>query len=130
MKKMPAAVLAVALMFGAACSYGTSGGTPAPVSLDPVGTYTFETSFDGQAITGEIIITGSKGAYGGSVEPDVGPPPVPITEVTVSGWEITLTADAGGEVLIIVMTFTGNSYTGSWALGLDSGELKGEKVEP
>lgn len=138
MKPMRAATMAAALMLAAACSSGTTTGagpapSPAPerpVDLDPVGTYTFETSFEGQTITRAIVITGSPGAYGGSVEPDVGPPPVPITDVTVNGQEITLAADAGGEELIIVMTFTGKTYTGTWVLGFDSGELRGERVEP
>ena len=136
MTEMRTVALTVALVLGVACASGTAGSPGAPPEpappppLDPVGTYAFETSFEGQTISGKIFITGSPGAYGGSVEPEIGPPPVPITGVTVSGQEITLTADAGGEELTIVMVFTGKSYTGTWMLAFDSGELRGEKIEP
>jgi hypothetical protein len=97
--------------------------------LDPVGTYTFATTFQGAEISGQVIIRGEPGSYTGMVEPTTGPTAVEIYSVTVEGQTLTLYADAGGEDLVMTMTFAGgDSYTGSWMLGFDSGEVTGERV--
>ncbi len=146
MKRVSAACLALTVLGLAACS---SGGTttesptqapapadappPAPAqqeALDPVGTYTFSTTFQGMTVSGRIIIRGEPENYTGMVEPTEGPPPVEIYAVMVEGQKITVYADAGGDDLIMTMEFAGgSSYTGSWMLGFDGGELTGEKVE-
>jgi hypothetical protein len=97
--------------------------------LDPVGVYNFEASFEGQMINGRIVIRGEPGSYTGMVEPTTGPPPVEIYSVSVEGQVMTIFGDAGGEDLVITLTFVGNTYTGTWALGFDSGELSGSRVE-
>ncbi len=61
--------------------------------------------------------------------PNQGPPPTPILSVTVDGQEATIIADAGGEDLLITMTFEGDNYTGVWSLAGDSGELSGARLE-
>jgi hypothetical protein len=64
------------------------------------------------------------------VEPQAGgPPPVEIYSVTVEGQKVTVFADAGGEELIFGMECVGDSYTGSWTLGFDSGDATGERVK-
>ncbi|NIM52270.1 MAG: hypothetical protein GTN62_13355 [Gemmatimonadales bacterium] len=129
-------VFTLLLAVGAAvgCASGTAGAPPAtaepePEAVDPVGTYSFETTYQGQTVTGRIVITKTGESFGGVLEPDAGPPPVDIYRVTVDGQEMTVIGDAGGEDLVITMTFTGDTYTGSWVLGFDSGELKGERIK-
>ena len=126
MSKIPFIATAVALV--AACA-SQPPVPPAPPPLEPVGTYTFDSYFEGQPISGKIYITGSEGAYGGEVVPDQGPPPVPILSVTVTGQELTLLADAGGEDLVVTVIFDGDTFTGVWSLAGDSGELSGARIE-
>jgi len=145
MKRESAAILMFAMLaIGACSSGGTTAEAPAqapapaeappapaqPETIDPVGSYTFSTSFQGMTVSGGIIIRGEPGSYTGMVEPTEGPPPVEIYSVTVEGQKITLYADAGGDDLIMTMQFAGgSSYTGTWMLGFDSGEMTGEKAQ-
>ncbi len=131
MKRLSAFALATIALTVSACASGGGAAAPAPEPqpLDPVGTYSFESSYQGQAITGQIIIRGTPGNYSGSVEPMEGPPPVEIYSVRVEGQQITVFGDAGGEDLVITMNFTGGTYTGTWVLGFDSGELTGERLK-
>jgi hypothetical protein len=102
-----------------------------PAPLEPVGTYSFETLYQGQFMTGTIVVDpgAAEGQYQGVVRPDNGPPPVPIIEVTVLEREMTIVGDAGGDELIIVLVFDeeGVTYTGSWVIGFDSGEMTGQR---
>ena len=98
-----------------------------PVPLEPVGEFSFETVVDGQVADGRIVIEGSAGQYKGLVVPNWGPPPGPIIEVTVADSEMTVVADWGGEDLVIYMTFTGDTYTGSWSMGFDGGDMTGAR---
>jgi hypothetical protein len=115
----------LALAVTAACARG-----PAP--LEPAGTFSFETIVQGAQVTGTIVIDPGavEGQYQGSVRPGWGPPPVPIVEVTVLEREMTVVADWGGEELVIVLVFDedGGACVGSWALGLDFGEMTGERM--
>ncbi|MDH3290435.1 MAG: tyrosinase family oxidase copper chaperone [Gemmatimonadota bacterium] len=125
-------VLAVAVAGGvAACAAkgGVEAAAPAPAPLDPVGVYSFSTIYQGGPMTGRIVIRGAPGSYTGTVEPADGPPPTEIYSVIVEGQELQIVADAGGEDLIIAMTFAGDRFTGSWILGFDSGEMTGTRVE-
>jgi hypothetical protein len=101
---------------------------PTPAPLDPVGVYSFSTIYQGGPMTGRIVIRGAPGSYTGMVEPAGGPPPTQIYSVTVEGQKLLILADAGGEDLMLEMTFTGDRYTGSWMLGFDSGEMTGARV--
>lgn len=101
---------------------------PAPAPLDPAGVYSFSTIYQGEPMTGRIVIRGVPGSYTGVVEPTAGAPPVEIYSVMVEGQQVRILADAGGEDLMMTMTFTGDQYTGSWVLGFDSGEMTGTRV--
>ena len=123
-------VAAVAIVV-AACS-GAGGAPPplAPEPFDPVGTYAFEAMAEGQTIPGEITIERVANGFGGMVTPEVGPPPVPIRTVSVAGRQVTISGDAGGQDLIIVIDVAQDgSFTGTWAVGGDGGDLKGQKLE-
>jgi hypothetical protein len=109
------------------CARGSSA-PPAPQPLDPVGVYSFETAYQGQAVTGRVTIRGEPGSYSGIIEPDAVAPPMDIYSVVVDGQQVTVVADAGYDDLVITMKFTGDSYTGTWVLGVDGGEMKGTRV--
>ncbi|MDH3458684.1 MAG: hypothetical protein OER90_17730 [Gemmatimonadota bacterium] len=134
MKSASAFISALSAATLAACSAsgaGTMAAAPTPAPFDPVGTFSFTTTYEGQAMGGRIVIRGEPGAYTGMVEPQAGgPPPVEIYAVTVEGQKVTVFADAGGEDLIMEMEFVGDRYTGSWTLGFQGGESTGERISP
>lgn len=107
---------------------------PAPKTLpavsDPVGTFSFSTVFQGDSLTGEIVIRGEPGRYSGMVTPTSGPEPVEIYMARVEGQTLTVFGDAGDEDLIITMQFTGDTYAGTWVLGFDTGEISGARLKP
>lgn len=103
---------------------------PLPAVLDPVGTFSFSTVFQGDSLHGEIVIRGDSGRYAGMVTPTSGPEPVEIYMARVEGQTLTVFGDAGDDDLIITMQFTGDRYTGSWALGFDTGEMFGARLKP
>jgi hypothetical protein len=94
--------------------------------VDPVGVYDFTTVFEGDAVSGTITITGSPGAYRGTVSSSV-TPDMPIRSVTVRGSTITVTADSDNGELVSTFTLTGQELTGEWSLGDASGTTKGRK---
>jgi hypothetical protein len=98
--------------------------------MDPLGTYSFSTTYQGMTVAGKIYIQGEPDNYTGLVEPSEGPPPVEIYAVTVEGQKITVYGDAGGDDLIMTMEFAGGTtYTGTWMVGFDGGDMTGEKLE-
>ena len=84
--------------------------------------------YQGEPVVGTIVIRGTEGGYTGMVDPETGPPEVPVYAVTVEGQTMTVFGDAGGDDLVITMEFTGDRYIGTWTLGFDSGEISGERV--
>ena len=131
------------LAIGACSSGGTTAEAPAQApapaeappapaqqeALDPVGTYTFSATYQGMTIPGRINVSGEPENYTGLIEAE-GQPPVEIYSVMVEGQKITVYGDAGGDDLIMTMEFAdGSSFTGSWMLGFDSGEMMGEKTK-
>jgi hypothetical protein len=80
-------------------------------------------------IPGRITVRGEPENYGGMIEAE-GQPSVEIYSVTVEGQKITVYGDAGGDDLIMTMEFAGgSSFTGTWMLGFDGGEMTGEKIQ-
>lgn len=119
-------VLSVAVGL-AACT----GAPEPPAPYDAVGTYLFETSIEGQPVTGTMRVErGPDGAYRGIVTPDWGQPPMPIRSVLVTDTTVTINADADGEALVVVMTFAeGGTFTAYWTVGDQGGEATVRKVE-
>jgi hypothetical protein len=99
--------------------------TPA-AALDPVGVYDFSTMIEGDQVTGTITITGSPGAYGGTISSSA-TPDMPIRSVTVSDSTITVTADTDNGELVSRFTLTGQDLSGEWTVGDMSGTTKGRK---
>lgn len=99
-----------------------------PAPLEPAGAFSFETVVEGQAVGGRIVITEAEGRYGGVIEPNWGPPPATILDVTVADPEITIVATWGAEDVVLYMTFTGDTFTGEWVMGFDGGDLTGARL--
>ena len=128
-----------ALVLLAACApAATSAGDPVPAptappavatsaAVNPVGTFEFTTSVNGDMVTGSVEVTGSSGAYGGTIRTSA-TPDIPVTGVTVNGQQMVVTADTPDGELTITMNFTGNNFTGGWTLGGGSGELRGQRA--
>ena len=128
-----------ALVLLAACApAATSAGDPTPAptapppvatsaAVNPVGTFEFTTSVNGDMVTGSVEVTGSSGAYGGTIRTSA-TPDIPVTGVTVNGQQMVVTADTPDGELTIAMNFTGNNFTGGWTLGGGSGELRGQRA--
>jgi hypothetical protein len=95
-------------------------------ALNPLGTFEFTTSVNGNPMTGTIEVTGGPGAYGGVVRTSA-TPDLPITGVVVEGDEMTVTSSVDGETLTMRLTFAGNDFTGGWTVAGDSGDLAGRR---
>ena len=118
--KRSAALLAVGLAL-TACSQSTSGGaaTPPPPApepetptLDAVGVYDISTSVEGQTMTGSITITGSPGAYTGTISSEFGT--VPLRNIEVDGMDLSFLADIPEATVAFLLTFEGDSFEGEW----------------
>lgn len=130
MRTFAASAAAAAVVAIAACSGGMSAADePAPWS--PAGTYNFTTTVQGMTVGGTMTVTDTDGVLGGIIEPDpaAGVPPIPFETAELAGNELTVTADAGGEVLFMVLTFAeDDSFDGSWSMAGDGGDVTGTKV--
>ena len=130
--KLTAALLAVGLAL-TACSQSTGGGTaaappqPEPTpTLDPTGIYDFETTVEGQPLTGTLTITGSPGAYSGSISSDM-MGTVALRSFTVDGMDLMFMADMPDATVSFFLTFEGDSFTGEWDAGGMTGLMSGTK---
>jgi hypothetical protein len=101
---------------------------PAASALNPVGKYEFTTSLQGQPLNGTMEVTGSPGAYRGSISTPA-TETIEITGVTVTGREVVVTGELPDGTLTIRMTFTdGPNFTGNWTLAGDGAALTGHRV--
>ncbi len=114
------ALLAVAALALAAC--GSSG----PPPLNPVGTFDFTTSVEGTAVQGTITITRNGDAYGGTVGTNV-TEPIGIRSVVVEGMAMTVVGDTPDGPVTMTVTFTGDTFAGSWTLAGMSGTMTGKR---
>jgi hypothetical protein len=136
MKNFHIAMLAVVM---AACAGSSSSTTtsatpqpvvaPKPAPLDPAGTYEFTTLVQGQTVTGTLTIAAAPtGGYTGRVVTNMFPE-IPITAASVEENKIVIAKGSmpDGE-LTIRMVMDGMNFTGTWALGADSGDFNGKKL--
>lgn len=99
----------------------------AVAALNPVGTFDFTaTAPDGSTSKGSIIITGFPGAYTGKVERD-GLGWTDLTSVTVEGQTITTSAPIPEGLVVTTVTFTGDEFTGKWAIQGMEGTISGKR---
>ena len=98
-----------------------------PAALNPVGNYEFATEVNGSPMKGSLVINGSTGAYGGKMTSDI-MPELPITSVVVDGQLVKMLADTPNGTVTIMLTFTGDTFTGNWELGGQGGNLSGKRI--
>jgi hypothetical protein len=97
-------------------------------SLNPVGEFEFSTMTpDGTPIRGTISISGTPGAYTGSIDTADHRGIFPIKAVVVSGQTMTINAEHPEGPLDVRLTFVADDFTGSWQLGTDTGEMAGKR---
>jgi hypothetical protein len=101
--------------------------TPAP-AVNPVGEFEWSSALpDGTPIKGTMVISGSPGAYTGSV--NAGEHGVfPIKNVVVTGQAMVINADHPDGPLDIRLSFVANDFNGSWHLGTETGEMVGKRL--
>lgn len=102
--------------------------TPAPApNLDPVGTFEFSTTVQGQTVNGVVTITKTDGVLGGKMMADI-MPEIPLKSVTVEGKKVTLVAETPDGVLTVVMEFEdADKFAGNWTLAGDGGSISGKR---
>jgi hypothetical protein len=100
--------------------------TPTP-AVNPVGELEWASALpDGTPIKGTIIISGSPGAYTGSVTAE-GLGVFPIKNVVVTGQTMVINADHPDGPLDIRLTFGGSDFLGSWHIGDSTGQMTGKR---
>jgi hypothetical protein len=126
-----------ALVLLAGCAPATPPADPMPAptappavatsaAVNPVGTFEFTTSVNGDMVTGSVEVAGQPGAYTGTIRTSISPD-IPVTGVTVNGQQMVVAADTPDGALTLTLNFTGNNFTGGWTLAGDSGELRGQR---
>jgi hypothetical protein len=126
-----------ALMVAAACSGNEPAPTVAPpppaavvpANVDPVGSYEFVTTVEGQEVTGTMTVTGTPGAYTGKILTSMFPE-MPVHGATVAGQSmIVKTSTPDGEILLH-FKFEGNAFTGHWEFnGQPGGNFTGKRLK-
>lgn len=134
MKRMLAAA---ATLLAAACTPAAPPADPMPsasasapvaaAGVNPLGTFNFSTTVQGDPVTGSIEVTGTPGAYGGTLRTSV-TPDIPLSGVTVQGQRMVVTSDTPDGQLVLTLNFEGNAFTGGWTLNGGSGDLTGQRV--
>jgi hypothetical protein len=100
--------------------------TPAP-AVNPVGAFEWASALpDGTPIKGTVAISGSPGAYTGSITAD-GLGIFPIKTVVVTGQTMVVNADHPDGNLELRLTFGGDEFLGSWHLGDSTGQMTGKR---
>lgn len=126
MKQFTLAFAGALLLAG--CSHSTGGTAatpPPPATLDPVGTYEYTTSVEGQTMIGTMTITGSPGAYSGTISSDMGT--IPMRNISIEGMELSFLGDLPDVTVSFVLLFDGDSFEGEWDAGGMMGLMSGTK---
>ncbi|HJU67498.1 MAG TPA: hypothetical protein VJ650_04550 [Gemmatimonadaceae bacterium] len=99
--------------------------TPA---FNPVGEFEWSSALpDGTPIKGTMMISGTTGAYTGSI--NAGEHGIfPIKAVTVTGQTMVINAEHPEGPLDVRLTFVANEFNGTWSLGDQTGEMVGKRV--
>jgi hypothetical protein len=120
--------LALAVV-ASACAGGTGGGgTPSPAPLDPTGRWQETTTVQGQGIPVTIVISGTPGAYAGSLEPAPDIPPIALNRIEVAGTTLTMSGAVMGQALTLVLVVDGNDMAGTWSSGGNSGPITASRT--
>ena len=112
-----------------ACAGGAAGGsTPSPAPFDPTGRWQGTTTVQGQGIPVNMVISGTEGAYTGSLEPAGDIPPISLRRIEVTGTTLTMSGDVMGQALTLVLVVDGNNMAGTWSSGGDSGPITASRT--
>ena len=120
-----AALTAVAI--GVSTAKAQTPAPPAPV--DPIGTFEFTTTVQGQTVNGTINIAkdSASSALAGKILTDV-MPEIPIKSVTVDGKKVIIYAEIPDGALTITLEFEDkDKFAGNWTLGGDGGAISGKR---
>ena len=98
-----------------------------PANVDPVGSYTLTTNIQGTAVNGQMRIRGEPGAYRGAVYTDF-TGELSLSSISVAGNRVYMTADTPDGPADIQITLDGDTFTGTWSLGSESGAIQGRRV--
>jgi hypothetical protein len=126
-------VLLLAGLLVSACSQSYGGGaetrpdpTPLPPpALDPVGAFDFQTEAMGSAVTGTFTITGTPGAYTGSMTTDMGG--FAMSDIAVDGMKLSFVGESPDVVVLFLLVFDGDSFSGGWDAEGMSGSVTGSR---
>lgn len=128
MKKQAIAGRALILLLaGAGASAACASAPSGPPPFNPAGTYSYEASVEGFAVTGTMTIEGTEGSYAGSITNEM-MPPVSITSVAVMEQTVTVLAAGPEGGLTIEFVVTGDAIEGSWAMAGLGGSFTGTKI--
>lgn len=130
---------AILLLLLAACASSPREAVPAAApaapetrvtatpAVNPVGEFEWSSALpDGTPIKGTFSVTGSAGAYTGSINAaEIGI--FPITSAAVTGQTVVINANHPDGPLTLRLTFSGDAFTGSWQIGTDAGEMVGKR---
>ena len=116
-------------LFLAACAGGSSGGAPpepqAPPPLDPVGVYDCLVEIEGMQLPVTATITGTKGAYAGSFNSEMGL--MQMSDIVVEDNRMTFVVDRGDMGVFVAVLFEGEAFTGEVDAGGMAGYISGKK---
>ena len=117
-------VLSVVLMAGCATLQPEG-----PKELDPTGRYTLTTFIQGSMVSGGMRIRGEPGDYTGSLYTDF-TGELELNSISVEGNQLlgTVSTPDGPADLRLTFDEDGESFTGSWTLGPESGSVSGSRV--
>jgi hypothetical protein len=79
----------------------------------------------GMPVSGSFTITGSPGAYAGTMTSDMGP--IALRDIEVDGQELTAVGDSPDFVVVFVLEFEGGSFTGAWEAEGMTGFITGSR---
>lgn len=122
MKKMFSFALMTLVLSGCATM-----GSEAAVETDLAGMYTLTTMIQGMSVNGQMRITGEPGAYDGAIYTDF-TGELPMSSVNADGNHATIIVESPDGPVEIQLTFEGESFTGEWALGGETGNVRGRRV--
>lgn len=101
--------------------------TIAPATLNPVGSYTFTTELNGQAVTGTMSIRSENNALTGTISAH-GQGEFPISNVKVENQTLTMSFDTPNGTGTARLEFVGNDFAGAWELAGQSGPMTGKRA--
>jgi len=95
-----------------------------PATVDPVGTFDFQTTVDGSTVGGTITVVRTDAGFGGSISSDAGD--MPIQSVIVDGMTMRIATTGGAATLGLVFSDP-DTFTGDWEYAGMGGTLTGSR---